>query len=75
MPPPRLSVWHDIAAKSYKVGKGTITDMNDAQLTLTQASLQQSQAVYNFIVAKSSLEQILGGDFIDEDGNVDLDNM
>ena len=66
---------YDIAAKSYKVGKGTITDMNDAQLTLTQASLQQSQAVYNFIVAKSSLEQILGGDFIDEDGNVDLDNM
>lgn len=66
---------YDIAAKSYKVGKGTITDMNDAQLTLTQASLQQSQAVYNFIVAKSSLEQILGGDFIDEEGNVDLDNM
>ena len=49
--------------------------MNDAQLTLTQASLQQSQAVYNFIVAKSNLEQILGGDFIDEEGNVNLDKM
>lgn len=66
---------YDIAAKSYKVGKGTITDMNDAQLTLTQASLQQSQAVYNFVVAKSNLEKTLGYDFIDEKGEVDLENM
>ena len=66
---------YDIAAKSYKVGKGTITDMNDAQLTLTQASLQKSQAVYNFVVAKSNLEKTIGYDFIDDKGNVDLDNM
>ena len=66
---------YDIAAKSYKVGKSTITDMNDAQLTLTQASLQQSQAVYNFVVAKSNLEKILGYDFIDDKGEVDLENM
>ena len=66
---------YDIAAKSYKIGKGTITEMNDAQLTLTQASLQQSQAIYNFIVAKSNLEKTLGGDFIDEAGEVDLEKM
>ncbi|MBQ6286664.1 MAG: TolC family protein [Bacteroidales bacterium] len=66
---------YDIAAKSYKVGKGTITDMNDAQLTLTQASLQQSQAVYNFVVAKSNLEKTIGYDFVDENGQTDLDNM
>ena len=60
---------------SYDYRKGTITEMNDAQLTLTQASLQQSQAVYNFIVAKSNLEKTLGYDFIDDEGNVDLDNM
>ena len=66
---------YDIAAKSYKVGKSTITDMNDAQLTLTQASLQQSQAIYNFVVAKSNLEKILGYDFIDDQGNVDLEKM
>ena len=65
---------YDIAAKSYKIGKGTITEMNDAQLTLTQASLQQSQAVYNFIVAKSNLEKTIGEDFIDDAGEVDLDN-
>jgi outer membrane protein TolC len=66
---------YDIAAKSYKVGKSTITDMNDAQLTLTQASLQQSQAIYNFVVAKSNLEKTLGYDFIDDKGDVDLENM
>ena len=60
---------YDIAAKSYKVGKSTITDMNDAQLTLTQASLQQSQAIYNFVVAKSNLEKTLGYDFVDENDN------
>ena len=66
---------YDIAAKSYKVGKSTITELNDAQLTLTQASLAQSQAVYNFVVAKSNLEKTLGYDFIDEKGDIDLENM
>jgi outer membrane protein len=65
---------YDIAAKSYKVGKSTITELNDAQLTLTQACLNQSQAVYNFIVAKSNLEQTIGCDFIDENGDTDLEN-
>ena len=53
---------YDIAAKSYNLGRSTITDLNDAQLALTQAQLAQSQAVYNFIVAKASLEQTLGND-------------
>lgn len=66
---------YDIAAKSYKVGKSTITDMNDSQLQLTQASLQESQAIYNFVVAKSNLEKTIGYDFVDENGNVDLDRM
>ncbi len=66
---------YDIAARSYKVGKSTITELNDAQLTLTQASLAQSQAIYNFVVAKSNLEKALGYDFIDEKGEPDLENM
>ena len=53
---------YDIAAKSYNLGRSTITDLNDAQLALTQAQLAQSQAVYNFIVAKANLEQTLGND-------------
>ena len=53
---------YDIATKSYNLGRSTITELNDAQLALTQAQLAQSQAVYNFIVAKANLEQTLGND-------------
>ena len=54
---------YSIAEKSYEVGRATLTDLNDAQLALTQARLAESQAVYNFIVAKTQLEQTLGQDF------------
>ena len=57
---------YDIAAKSYNVGKSTITDLNDAQLSLTQAKLSESQAIYNFIIAKSNLEKTIGCDFTDD---------
>ena len=57
---------YDISAKSYQVGKSTITDLNDAQLALTQAKLTESQAVYNFLVAKTGLEQTIGFDFVEK---------
>ena len=57
---------YDIASKSYKVGKSTLTDLNNTELTLTQARLQAAQAVYNFVVAKASLEQTQGYDFTEE---------
>ena len=63
---------YDIAQKSYNVGRSTLTDLNDAQLALTQSQLSCSQAVYNFVVAKANLESAIGADFIDEDGNVEL---
>lgn len=63
---------YDISAKSYAVGKSTITDLNDSQLMLTQAELGKSQAIYNYVVAKSNLEKTIGHDFLDEEGNVDL---
>ena len=55
---------YDIAAASYKLGRGTLLDLNDAQLALTQSQLAKSQAVYNFLTAKSQLEQTLGNDFV-----------
>ena len=63
---------YDIASRSYDVGRSTLTDLNDAQLALTQSRLGVSQAVYNFVVAKANLEGTLGADFIDADGNVQL---
>ena len=63
---------YDIASKAYEVGRSTLTDLNDAQLALTQARLGVSQAVFNFVVAKAGLENTLGADFIDDAGNVQL---
>ena len=63
---------YDIASKSYNVGRSTLTDLNDAQLALTQSQLGVSQAVYSFVVAKAGLEGTLGADFIDDQGNVQL---
>lgn len=57
---------YNIAEKSYQVGRSALIEVNDAQLALTQARLGQSQAVYNFLVAKAQLEQTLGYDFTEE---------
>ena len=56
---------YSIAEKAYQVGRSTLIELNDAQLALTQAQLAQSQAIYNFVIAKSQLEQTLGQDFIE----------
>ena len=57
---------YGIARKSYDVGRSTLTDLNDAQLALTQSQLGVCQAVYNYLTAKSDLEGTLGADFIDK---------
>ena len=64
---------YDIASKSYEVGKTTLTDLSNTELLLTQTRLQTSQAVYNFLLAKAQLEQTLGHDFLDEEGNVKIE--
>lgn len=64
---------YDIASKSYNVGRSTLTDLNDAQLALTQSQLAVSQAIYNFVVAKANLESTIGADFIDSEGNIQLE--
>ena len=56
---------YDIAERSYQVGRSTLIELNDAQLALTQAKLSESQAIYNFVVAKAQLEQTLGKDIVE----------
>lgn len=51
---------YDIAKKRYEIGSGTILDMNDAQLALLQAKLNVKNSIYNYLVAKSSLDLTLG---------------
>ena len=57
---------YGIATQSFYLGRSTLTDLNDAQLALTQAQLGVSQAVYSFVLAKASLELTLGKDFSKE---------
>ena len=51
---------YNISEKMYEVGKATIVELNDAQVALMQAQLTQAQAVYNFMVAKASLDELIG---------------
>ena len=57
---------YDITEASYKVGRSTLIELNDAQLALTQSRLAESQAILNFLTAKTQLEQTLGQDFTAE---------
>lgn len=49
-----------ISQKRYDTGAGTLLEVNDSQLALTQAQLNFNQAIYNYMIAKSDLEKILG---------------
>ena len=51
---------YDIAVKRYEVGRGTLVDVDNSQLQLTQAELGRNSAIYNFLIAKISLDKILG---------------
>lgn len=49
-----------IAQKRYDTGAGTLLELNDAELALTQSRLNFNQSIYDFMVAKAELDKILG---------------
>ena len=51
---------YEISEKMYEVGKATLVELNDAQLALQQAQLTQAQAIYEYMVAKASLDELIG---------------
>ena len=51
---------YQISEKMYEVGKATLVELNDAQLALQQAQLTQAQAIYEYMVAKASLDELIG---------------
>ena len=51
---------YEIAVKRYEVGRGTLVDVDNSQLALTQAELGRNSAIYNFLVSKVALDKILG---------------
>ncbi len=53
-----------IAGKRYEVGKGTVLELNTSQVQLTEAELTYNQSIYDYLVAKADLDQVLGRDYI-----------
>ncbi|MDR0428053.1 MAG: TolC family protein [Dysgonamonadaceae bacterium] len=51
---------YEISQKLYDTGVGTLIELNDAQLGLTQASLAFNQAIYNYLASKADLDKTLG---------------
>ena len=51
-----------IAGKRYEVGKGTVLELNSSQVSLTQAQLTYNQSIYDYLVSKADLDQVLGKD-------------
>lgn len=51
---------YNITMKRYETGEGTMLEINDAQLSLTQSQLNLNQSIYNYLVAKSGLDKTLG---------------
>lgn len=51
-----------IARKRYEVGKGTILELNDSELALTQSKLAYNQAIFDYLSAKADLAKVLGND-------------
>ena len=49
-----------IAGKRYEVGKGTVLELNSSQVSLTQAQLTYNQSIYDYLIAKADLDQVLG---------------
>lgn len=56
---------HDIMERSFAIGAASYLDLRDSELSLTRARLAYNQAIYNYLVANSDLELLLGNAPID----------
>ena len=54
---------YEIAQVRYNAGTGTILELNSSELSLTQAKLNYSQAIYDFLAARADYEKIIGKGF------------
>lgn len=50
----------NISEKRYEVGKGTILELNSSQMSLTNVQLTYNNSIYEYLVAKSEFETIIG---------------
>jgi outer membrane protein TolC len=55
---------YDISESRYNAGAGTILELNSAHLALTQAQLNHSQAIYDFLAAEAEHVRVIGKEYI-----------
>lgn len=53
---------YTIAQRMYDTGMGTLLEVNDAELALLQARLNQTQALYDYLIAGVEIEQLIAPD-------------
>ncbi len=51
---------HQIMEKSFEIGAASYLDLRDSELALTRAQLAYYQSIYDYLVANSQLELLLG---------------
>ena len=49
-----------IASKRYEIGGGTILELNQSEVALTQAKLTYNQSIYDYLTNKADLDYTLG---------------
>ena len=50
----------EIAQTRYQAGAGTLLELNDAEVAMTQARLNLNQARFDFLTARAEYEKVLG---------------
>lgn len=58
---------HSIMKQSFEIGAASYLDLRDSELALTRSRLAYYQAIYNYLVAGSDLELLLGNADISHD--------
>lgn len=54
----------DIAQTLYDVGRGTVLELNSAEVALTQSKLTYSQSIFDYLSAKADLDKLVGEDYV-----------
>ena len=55
---------YSISKSRFDAGAGTMLELNNALLVMTQAQLNYSQSIYNYLTAYAEYERILGIDYM-----------
>ena len=50
----------EISQKRYDVGRGTILELTNSQVSLTNVKLSYNNTIYDYLVAKAELNKVLG---------------